>query len=69
MEDKYIKIFTNPFKMIEADINKCLFTKIFSHVGLVQCRCYTFSSGITFAVTTDHNNFNKLQLYLLFLFY
>lgn len=35
MEDKYIKIFTNPFKMIEADINKCLFTKIFSHVGLV----------------------------------
>lgn len=36
MEDKYIKIFTNPFKMIEADINKCLFTKIFSHVGLVD---------------------------------
>lgn len=35
MEDKYIKIFTNPFKMIEADINKCLITKIFSHVGLV----------------------------------
>lgn len=35
MEDKYIKIFTIPFKMIEADINKCLFTKIFSHVGLV----------------------------------
>lgn len=31
-----LKIFTNPFKMIEADINKCLFTKIFSHVGLVD---------------------------------
>lgn len=36
MEDKYIKIFTNPFKMIEADINKCLFTEIFSHGGLVD---------------------------------
>lgn len=31
-----LNIFTNPFKMIVADINKCLFTKIFSHVGLVD---------------------------------
>lgn len=36
MEDKYIKIFINFFKMIEVDINKCLFIKIFSYVGLVD---------------------------------
>lgn len=36
MEDKYIKIFIIFFKMIEVDINKCLFIKIFSYVGLVD---------------------------------
>lgn len=31
-----LKIFINFFKMIEVDINKCLFIKIFSYVGLVN---------------------------------